>query len=335
MMSAGAVAAVPRTARLSRVAQLLGALACVVFLLTGCQTVNATDPGRAIVVDGQRFAVDATVVTWSDRGGYNAYHDWLQTKGHFNDRTKGLEEDSDLLKQVRADGGWTLDTLRQRVDRVVVHYDATGLSRECFRVLEQRELSCHFLIDLDGTIYQTLDIRHRAWHAGTANSRSVGIEIANLGAYDVGQPSPLARWYRPAEGGGTRIVIPLRYGDGGLRNAEYVPTPARPNPIVGSIQGRTLEQYDFTDAQYRSLAALLAGLHEALPAITLDAPRDADGAVIPRLLTESESAGFAGVVGHYHVSAAKVDPGPAFDWGRALGLAKAYASGHQGFFPPR
>jgi N-acetyl-anhydromuramyl-L-alanine amidase AmpD len=37
------------------------------------------------------------------------------------------------------------------------------------------------MLDLDGTIYQTLDLKERASHATIANSRSIGIEIANMG----------------------------------------------------------------------------------------------------------------------------------------------------------
>ena len=50
-------------------------------------------------------------------------------------------------------------------------------------MLQRRGLSAHFLLDLDGTIYQTLDLRERAYHAGASNSRSIGIEIANVGSY--------------------------------------------------------------------------------------------------------------------------------------------------------
>ena len=34
------------------------------------------------------------------------------------------------------------------------------------------------MLDVDGTIYQTLDVKERAWHATTSNTRAVGIEIA-------------------------------------------------------------------------------------------------------------------------------------------------------------
>jgi N-acetylmuramoyl-L-alanine amidase len=51
------------------------------------------------------------------------------------------------------------------------------------------EVSAHYLIDKDGTIYRMVDEGKRAWHAGKSywagetdmNSRSIGIEIANAG----------------------------------------------------------------------------------------------------------------------------------------------------------
>jgi N-acetylmuramoyl-L-alanine amidase len=49
-----------------------------------------------------------------------------------------------------------------------------------------------------------------------------------------------------------------------------------------------------------------------------DAPRDALGRVTTSRMTEAEEAEFGGIVGHYHVSAQKQDPGPAFDWERFL-----------------
>ena len=78
--------------------------------------------------------------------------------------------------------------------QVVIHYDAVGSSERCFRALhDNRGLSSHFLLDLDGTIYQTLDLRERAFHAKDRNDSSVGIEIANIGAHST--PKLLQAWY--------------------------------------------------------------------------------------------------------------------------------------------
>ena len=48
--------------------------------------------------------------------------------------------------------------LQQVVDQFVIHFDVCGTSRRCFEVLQdKRGLSVHFMLDIDGTIYQTLD----------------------------------------------------------------------------------------------------------------------------------------------------------------------------------
>ena len=53
-------------------------------------------------------------------------------------------------------------------------------------------MSCHFLIDTSGEIYNLVDISKRAWHAGKSfwnncvdiNSNSIGIELHNSGNED-------------------------------------------------------------------------------------------------------------------------------------------------------
>jgi N-acetyl-anhydromuramyl-L-alanine amidase AmpD len=181
-----------------------------------------------------------------------------------------------------------------------------------------RKLSAHFLLDLDGTIYQTLDLAETAWHARSANPRSVGIEIANIGAYPPGETDAIDAWYVVDEHG-PRIRIPAELGDGGVRMHGFVGRPARTQLVRGTIQGQDLVQYDYTPEQLLSLARLAAGVTRAFPRIGLDAPRDAQGEagkgeVRREVLSESELASFRGILGHYHVSADKVDPGPAFDW---------------------
>lgn len=274
--------------------------------------------GDEIVVCGRLFHIGTPVVLWCDRGGYDGYAPSATTQpsilyGSREDALSG--EQAEQFKR----GGWDLPLVQAAVRQFVIHYDAAGTSRECFTLLhEKRGLSVHFLLDLDGTIYQTLDLRERAWHATTANGRSIGIEIANRGA--VPTPTLLAEWYsRDAKG--LRITIPSRLGDGGIRTPGFVGRPATDHIIRGIVQGQLLYQYDFTPQQYEALIRLTATVCRVLPRIACDYPRDGAGKLITTKLPDDVLAGYCGLLGHYHIQRDKQDPGPAFDWDRVIGGA--------------
>ena len=236
----------------------------------------------------------------------------------------------DELARVR-NGGWTLDDLRRRIDQFVLHYDVAGLSSTCFRILhDERGLSVHFMLDIDGTIYQTCDLKEATWHATKANGRSIGIEIANVGSYTAAETNaPLQQWYKKDAGGLTYIAVPERLGG---RNATRVPgiyRPARNEPIVGQIRGVTQRMYDLTPQQYDSLIKLAAALADVFPQIRLDAPRGPDGKVLLRPLSDAEYDRFKGVLGHYHVQENKSDPGVALQWDLLLGQARTLLAARQ------
>jgi N-acetylmuramoyl-L-alanine amidase len=275
-----------------------------------------------------------------DPGGYDAYRverrfspiekaGWetsksevkdLGTPNRYNLRRGDL---TDAESEHVRGGGWDLPTLQRVVDQFVLHYDVCGTSRQCFKVLHDlRGLSVHFMLDLDGTIYQTLDLKERAWHATTSNGRSVGIEIANMGAYGNEEKSPFREWYARDSDGRTRITIPARFGDGGIRTLDFVGRPDRPEPVVGVIQGRTLTQYDFTPEQYEALIKLTATLCKVFPKIKCDYPRDASGELIPQKLPDDQLNAYQGVIGHFHIQTNKVDPGPAFQWDYVIDNAR-------------
>ena len=286
-------------------------------------------PARGhILVCGKKIPVDAPVVLWTDFPAYNAY---TQTPrfGRADDKSpKGERLQRGRRETLRPAAGDTPALTRtlveadetdpfavaRVVDQFVLHYDVCGLSSTCFKVLhDQRGLSVHFLLDIDGTIYQTMDLREQAFHATKSNPRSIGVEIANIGAYKPFAKSPLDEWYA-RDGGGPYISIPARFGDGGVRTQGFVGRPAREQLVRGEIQGQLLEQYDFTPEQYASLTSLAAALCKEFPRIAPDAPRDADGHVLDRALDDEAWRGFAGILGHYHVQTNKTDPGPGFDW---------------------
>lgn len=282
--------------------------------------------GHEIVVCGERVPVDAPVVLWTSEPFYDAglERPRFAESGELGKRYRpGREARDERLRALSDYHGWTREWLAEQIDLLVLHYDACGTSRECFRVLQdERQLSVHFLLDLDGTIYQTLDLREQAWHARAANPRSIGIEIANVGAFPPEEKEQLARWYEWSEFG-TRVTIPPALGDGGLRRLDFEPRPARRELVSGEVHGATYVQHDFTPEQYESLAALAAALARVFPRIELEVPRDAAGRVREDALSDEEEAGFHGVVGHYHLQTDKRDPGPAFDWERFLERARA------------
>lgn len=103
---------------------------------------------------------------------------------------------------------------------VVLHYTAmdsaaAALNRLCDPMYE---VSAHYLVGSDGTIWQMVREQDRAWHAGAGewqgqddiNSRSIGIELDNQGCHPFAQPQMAAlerllpgilkRWSIPAAG---------------------------------------------------------------------------------------------------------------------------------------
>ena len=179
------------------------------------------------------------------------------------------------------------------------------------------------MLDHDGTIYQTLDVKERAFHATKANNRSVGIEIANIGAYPL-KDKTLNEWYRKDENGKVRLVLPAWASRAGepWRTPNFIARPAREEPVVGTLQGREYQMYDLTPQQYDSLIKLTAALCQNLPKLKPYYPRDADGRLITKALSDEDFRQFEGLLGHFHVQTNKQDPGPAFQWDKVINGAR-------------
>jgi N-acetyl-anhydromuramyl-L-alanine amidase AmpD len=233
--------------------------------------------GDEIVVAGRALPVDTHVITWKKAGGLDAYGTArLDEAGAPS--SYGARRNRDGQPITAGD----LEALHGVVDQIVLHYDGIGNTRECFEHLAERQLSAHFLVDVDGTIYQTLDLQERAYHATVANNRSIGIEIANIGAF-------------PA-------------GEAGI--------PTMVDPKQGTVHGIELVQSAFTSEQYAALAKLIDALCRTFPLIERRVPSDANGDVVMAKLPDDELANFRGILGHFHIQENKVDPGPAFQWER-------------------
>lgn len=78
------------------------------------------------------------------------------------------------------------------VELLVLHYTGTRTAQDALDILSGktgREVSAHYTVDEDGTVYQHVDEAEKAWHAGVShwrgvdgvNANSIGIEIVNPG----------------------------------------------------------------------------------------------------------------------------------------------------------
>jgi N-acetyl-anhydromuramyl-L-alanine amidase AmpD len=305
--------------------------AFVVLLLVRCASAPASRSSPdAIEACGVSFPIGTRVVRWHEPGGYDAYRrgkffadEPPDGKLRYAPLRGGLPE---AIAARAAERGLSLGDLQQVVHQFVLHFDVCGTSRQCFKVLQDvRGLSVHFLLDVDGTIYQTLDLREKAHHATIANDFSIGVEIAHPGTFAQPLSADMRRWYEKDEQG-WRMKFPAWMTEPGIRTPGFVPRPARPDFVRGAIHGKDYYQFDFTPEQYRALAHLCAGLARVFPRIQLDAPRDASGAVVQTVLPEAELRAFDGIVGHFHVQKNKTDPGPALQWDRLLAEARALLS---------
>lgn len=190
------------------------------------------------------------VVLWTDRGGHKA------KEGCYR----------------HVDG-------TRNIDLFVNHWDVCLSSQICQKVLDQRGISVHFLIDNDGTIYQTLDTTHIAWHAGDENGRSVGVEISNA--------------YYP------------RYQN------KYVSSGFGERPIKSGavVNGHILEDHtDFYPVQIEALKALTKAIHKGL-GIPLETPTNINGTEYTDTLSASRLKAFKGFVHHYQLTSKKTDCG--------------------------
>lgn len=161
----------------------------------------------------------------------------------------------------------------------VNHWDVCLSSKQCQQVLDSRGISVHFLIDNDGTIYQTLDMQHAAWHAGSerTNRPSVGVEITNA-------------YY-------------LKYQN------TYVKNGFGERPIIKEawVHHNKMEPFlGFYPTQIEALKSLWKAVHNAAD-IPYEVPLNQFGNTSSVYEQDVAYGNFKGFVSHYHVSKNKTD----------------------------
>jgi hypothetical protein len=244
--------------------------------------------GSSIIICGQRFDVGQKVITWEDDPSVSAYtlHRTDNPKEIYPfSPAKGLGQMAARYRPRRLTGGdRSLDRLRQVISQFVVHHDGCFDSRTCFHVLHnERGLSVHFLIDWDGTIFQTLDLVDCAFQAAGVNEISVGVELANRG---------------------DALRFPSDY------NASSGPHSKR-EKVTCTINESQFLAYAYHPAQVQAMTNIGKCLARVFPGLPQTYPCEADGEPIWKSLVDPRE--YRGYLGHYHVTNQKWDPGP-FDF---------------------
>jgi N-acetylmuramoyl-L-alanine amidase len=81
---------------------------------------------------------------------------------------------------------------------VIIHHTSSDTSARAIRILtdSSSKVSAHYVIEREGRLFQLVDERARAWHAGDSwwggnadlNSSSIGIELVNSGEEPFAEP---------------------------------------------------------------------------------------------------------------------------------------------------
>jgi hypothetical protein len=201
---------------------------------------------KCLIMNGKKFSIDwDKVVLWTESKSFRA------KKGTYSSYAGKPARDIKFF---------------------VTHWDVCLSSASCQRVLDRRGLSVQFLIDNDGTIYQTCDMRDAAWHAGRRhNSHCVGVEISD--AYSLKYQRHYSKRYGP-----------------------------RPIWRDKGVHGKTLKPFlGFYQVQIDALAALWECVSRACE-IPLEIPPGPDAVYKPAVDHE-----WRGFLSHFHLTRGKID----------------------------
>jgi hypothetical protein len=268
-------------------------------------------PSNKLVIGDQEFSIDWPTYNFRDADpGFNAYLETCTVHsggrcgpgGAPYEPAKGLEGKTKRYRPRHYTEKRSPALAKALVKQFVVHLDGCINAEMCWNVLHnERGLSCHFILDNDGTIYQTLDLIDCAYHACGLNETSIGIEICNR-------------------------------GNAALYPNDYARQNMKRDVVVCEVNHEKYVAFDFTPEQYEGMVHLGKALARYLPGIKLSYPQTSGGEPIWNTLDPTDTTNvrlresYSGYVGHYHLTTQKWDPGP-FDFKKFIGKL----SGHRVF----
>ncbi|HKA86130.1 MAG TPA: N-acetylmuramoyl-L-alanine amidase [Haliangiales bacterium] len=259
-----------------------------------------------IIVGGQRYKCDFNVVNFADTPYWDASKQTcipMVPGGPVQCGAGGMPfaPAKGITKPVRSRPrrlearDRTAKVAQSYLRQFVIHLDGCINADSCWDVLQnERGLSCHFILDNDGTLYQTLDLIDCAYHAAGLNETSIGIEICNRGD--------------------------AKY------EGDYARANLKPREVVTcNIHGEKYVALDFTKEQYATMDELAKVFAKVLPGIAINQPKGGDGGALWTTIIDerTDPTGqrlrelYTGYLGHYHITKQKWDPGP-FDFTKFL-----------------
>lgn len=213
--------------------------------------------GTAIWAGGQPVEINSKVVKWDDPGGFSFYK-----TGKYTPRNL------------------TLDQLQEKITCLVWHHSVTYRASHTYAALVGRGLSCNFLLDDDGTIFQCLDIKDAGWSQKSHNQLGPGIEISSM---------PQA-WSNPQT---YNLAAQNKFGVG-------------PREIISeTIHGQTFKCFALNEVQHQALEKLAFGFKVLFPNVPAKFPKNPEGLFNKKLL--SNPLAYHGFLNHYNIDSQKID----------------------------
>lgn len=243
----------------------------------------------AIVVNGTPYDIGLPVTHWWDPGGFD---------GYATDRVTVREQDrktGSIHERVLRGDRFSRRKLTGITQFMMHHSGGDGPTPDTmYRTLWlDRGLSVHFACEDDGRVWQFLDVKECAWHAGRHNGCSVGVEAALFPLVD---------------------ADPHYYAPDACKRRNNQPHSQR----TEVLQGRPMRVYVMPTRQIYALARLVAGTWAALRHETrlpqFEAPPSFphQSGAIPMSVIDRPLE-HVGLIGHLHATAAKIDPA-GFPW---------------------
>lgn len=213
--------------------------------------------GAAIWAGGESVEINSKVIRWDEPGGFSFYK-----TGKFTSR--------DL----------TLEQLQNKITSLIFHHSVTFRAAHTYTGLAGRGLSCNFLVDDDGTIFQCLDIKDAGWSQKSHNQLGPGIEISSM---------PQA-WSNPQT----------------YNSAAQKKFSVGPREIISeTIHGQKFQCFALNETQHQALEKLAFGFKVLFPEIPAKFPKNADGSFNKKLLTNPLE--YRGLLNHYNIDSQKID----------------------------